>query len=69
MTQTLQECIRNEEKHDEILQHMAAGRDMYGMQTFDQHLAVLVQEKKVAMDEAKLHASKPDELERAMMVE
>jgi twitching motility protein PilT len=69
VTHTLQECMRNEDKHGEILQHMATGRDMYGMQTFDQHLAVLVQEKKVAMDEAKLHASKPDELERAMMVE
>jgi twitching motility protein PilT len=69
VTHTLQECIRDEQKHGEILGHMSSGREMYGMQTFDQHLAELVKAEKVTLDEAKMHASRPDELERSMLVE
>jgi twitching motility protein PilT len=69
VTHTVQGCIRDEEKHSEILQHIVSGRDMYGMQTFDQHLADLVRDKKVNLEEAKLHASKPDELERSLLVD
>jgi twitching motility protein PilT len=69
VTDTLQGCIRDEAKHGEILQHMVAGRDKYGMQTFDQHLADLVRHKKVSLEEAKLHASTPDEFQRSLLVE
>jgi twitching motility protein PilT len=69
VTHTLQECIRDEDKHGDILKHIQAGSEMYSMQTFDQHLVQLVAAGKVSLDEAKRVASKPDELERAMLVE
>jgi twitching motility protein PilT len=69
VTHTLQECIRDEEKHGEILRHISSGREMYGMQTFDQHFADLIKQKKITLEEAKKYASKPDELERSMLVE
>jgi twitching motility protein PilT len=69
VTHTLQECIRDEQKHGDILRHIESGREMYGMQTFDRHLADLVGKGKITLDEAKLFASKPDELARSMLVE
>lgn len=69
VTHTLQDCIRNPDKHGEILQHMVAGRDMYGMQTFDQHLADLVRAEKVTLETAKLAASSPADLERSLTLE
>jgi twitching motility protein PilT len=69
VTHTLQECIRDEQKHGDILRHIQSGREMYNMQTFDQHLADLINQGKIGLEEAKLAASKPDELERSMLVE
>jgi twitching motility protein PilT len=69
VTHTVQECIRVPDRHGEILQHMVKGREMYGMQSFDQHLVDLVKDHVVSLDTAKLVASKPGELERALLVE
>lgn len=69
VTHTLQECIRAPDKHGEILDHIAKGRDMYQMQTFDQHLSDLVAAKAITLENAKLHATRPADLERSMMME
>jgi twitching motility protein PilT len=69
VTHTLQECIRNPEKHVDILDHMSQGRDVYRMQTFDQHLGDLVKARKVTLETAKLAATNPADLERSIMLE
>jgi len=69
VTHTLQECIREVEKHGEILDHLGKGREMYGMQTFDQHLSEMVRNQVVALETAKEAATRPGELERALLVE
>lgn len=69
VTRTIQECIRNREKLGEIPANIAKGRDLYGMQTFDQHLAELFAQKKITLEVAKLAATNPDELERALTID
>jgi twitching motility protein PilT len=69
VTHAIQECIRQQERHNEIQEHIARGRDPYRMQTFDQHLMDLVRNNMVKLDVAKTAASVPAELDRAMLVE
>jgi twitching motility protein PilT len=69
VTRTIQECIRDPSKTGDIPSHMAKGSEIYGMQTFDQHLLALVKEGKVDLDVAKLASTNPAELERALMLE
>ena len=69
VTHTIQECIRNSEKHGEILQHIAAGREMYGTQSFDQHLADLVRANTVTLETAKVIATSATDLERSLTLE
>jgi len=69
ITRTIQECIRDPAKTAEIPAHMVKGTDMYGMQTFDQHLVELVKEGRVDLKVAKTASSKPEELDRALMLE
>jgi len=69
VTRTIQECIRDPSKTGDIPSHMAKGTEMYGMQTFDQHLLQLVKEGRVDLDVAKLSSTNPAELERAIMLE
>jgi twitching motility protein PilT len=69
VTRTIQECIRDPAKTADIPSHMMKGSEMYGMQTFDQHLVQLVKEGRVDVDAAKLASSNPAELERALMLE
>ncbi len=69
VTRTIQECIRDPAKTGDIPQHMVKGAEMYGMQTFDQHLLALVKDGKVDLDAAKLACNDPAELERAIMME
>ena len=68
VTKTIEECVKDPSKTDEILQHMARNRDL-GMQTFNQSLFDLVREGKVTTDAAKAASSHPDELERDLMVD
>lgn len=37
-TKSIQECIADPQKTDEIKDYIEKGRELYGMQTFDQHL-------------------------------
>ncbi len=69
VTRTIQECIRNPEKIGEIPHHMANGRDLYGMQTFDQHLIELFQQKKIAFEVAKMASTNPEEFQRSLTIE
>lgn len=69
VTRSIQECIRNAEKQSEIPHHMTNGRDLYGMQTFDQHLVELFQQKKVSFEVAKMAASNAEEFQRALTIE
>ena len=69
VTHTLQECISDTSRHHEIMEHIAKGRDIYGMQTFDQHLLELVQKKLISVEVAKTAASRPDEIQRALLLE
>jgi twitching motility protein PilT len=69
VTRTIQECIKDPGKSGELVGHMAKGREMYGMQTFDLHLLDLVKLGEVDLEVAKAAASNPSELERAIMLE
>jgi len=69
VTRTIQECIRDPSKTEDIAGHMAKGAEMYGMQTFDKHLLELVKGGMVDLEVAKVAASNPSELERALMLE
>jgi twitching motility protein PilT len=68
-THTIQDCIKNPEKTDEIVAHMERGRSPYGMQTFDQHLLQLFQEGKITLQVAKAAASSASEFERLLTLE
>jgi len=69
VTHTIQDCICKADAHGQIQDHIEKGRDMYGMQTFDQHLLEQVRNGLVSLEVAKMAASKPAELERAMMLD
>jgi twitching motility protein PilT len=69
VTHGVRECICDSSKTNEIQLYMEKGRDMYGMQTFDQHLLDLVRADRIDLETAKMSANKPDEFERSLMVE
>jgi len=68
VNKTIEMCLKNSEKTDEIMKHMANNRDV-GMQTFDQHLIELVKARKVSMDDAMIAAEQAEQLERDMTLE
>ncbi|MBL8149308.1 MAG: Flp pilus assembly complex ATPase component TadA, partial [Blastocatellia bacterium] len=68
-THTLQECIKNPEKTQEMAAHMERGREPYGMQTFDQHLLQLYKESKITLQVAKAAASSVNEFDRLLTLE
>jgi twitching motility protein PilT len=66
VTGTIRDCIRDPERVPEIADLIAEGRDHYGSQTFDQHLADLVREELVEFKVAKAHASNPSDFDLKM---
>ncbi len=60
-TQRVRELIENPARTKEIHDAIAAGKNPYGMVTFDQSLADLVQRRLVTYDEALANSSKPDD--------
>jgi twitching motility protein PilT len=68
VNKTIEMCLRNPEKTDEILKYMAKNRDL-GMQTFDQHLIELVKTRRISMDDAMVAAEQAEQLERDMTIE
>ena len=69
VTRTIQECIRHTDKLGEIPGHIAKGADLYGTQTFDQHIIALFNQKKISMEVARMAATNPDEMERSLTME
>jgi twitching motility protein PilT len=60
-TATIRDHIINEEKTYMIREAIAAGTSQYGMQTFDQSLFQLLQQRLITTEEALHNASNPDE--------
>jgi twitching motility protein PilT len=65
-TSTIRDLILEPERTDEIADLIAEGREQYGSQTFDQHLADLVKEDRVSFEVAKAAASNPSDFELKM---
>ncbi len=63
-TKSIQECIEDPSKTDTMKDFMEKGRDLYGMQTFDQHLTDLYLSKVITMEVAKHAATSPADFER-----
>ena len=66
VTATIREAILDKEKTGEIPDLMAEGREQYGSQTFDQHLADLVSQDLVAFEVARAAATNPSDFELKM---
>ncbi len=60
-TSRIRECIENPEKTKEIREAIAEGFTTYGMQTFDQSLMGLLNQKLVSYKEALRQSSNPDD--------
>jgi twitching motility protein PilT len=60
-TAFIRDHIINEEKTYMIREAIAAGTSQYGMQTFDQSLFHLLQQRLITLEEALHNASNPDE--------
>lgn len=69
VTQGIRDCICDSSKTNDIHLYIEKGRDIYGMQTFDQHLLALVRDGRIDIETAKQTANKPDEFDRSLMVE
>ncbi|HUF28994.1 MAG TPA: PilT/PilU family type 4a pilus ATPase [Gemmatimonadaceae bacterium] len=61
VTPTIRDLILEGERVTEIRDHMAEGREQYGSQTFDQHLAELVNAGEVSFEVAMANASRPSD--------
>jgi twitching motility protein PilT len=66
VTGTIRDAILDQEKTHEIYDLIAEGREQYGSQTFDQHLAELVAQDLVAFEVAKAAANNPSDFELRM---
>ena len=69
VTEGIRDCISDSAKTNDIQLYIEKGRDIYGMQTFDQHILSLVKAGRIDMVTAKQNANKPDELDRFLMLE
>jgi twitching motility protein PilT len=67
-TPTIRELIGDRNRVGEIRKHIAAGRDEAGMQTFEQHLADMVENDVVSLETARMTAPDPTEIERLIGV-
>jgi len=68
-TRTVREVIRRGDRLDELPRSMEQGKDLYGMQTFDQHLLELYQNGLLKLEVAKAAASNPEDFERSVTFE
>ncbi len=66
VTPAVRDMIADGKRIGEIRDYIADGRDQYGMQTFDQHLADLVQEGVVTFETAMAAATNPSDFELKM---
>jgi twitching motility protein PilT len=63
-TKSTQECIGDPAKTAMMKEFIEKGRDIYGMQTFDQHLTDLYKQGIIDLDTAKAAATSPADFER-----
>jgi twitching motility protein PilT len=68
-TQTIQDCISDPEKTAMIKEYIEKGREMYRMQTFDQHLTELYREGLITLETAKAAATSASDFERNLSFE
>jgi len=66
-TQSIQECIADPFKTDTMKEHMEKGRELYGMQTFDQHLTDLYTAGTIDMAAARTAATSAADFERNLI--
>jgi len=66
VTSTIRDLILDAGRTAEIREYIAEGREQYGMQTSDQHLADLVQSGDVTFEVALANASRPSDFELQM---
>jgi len=66
MTSTIRDCVRDQDRMEEISDLIEEGRDHYGSQTFDQHLTDLVRSGAVAFEVAKAAANNPADFDLKM---
>ena len=69
VTRTVRECIRTPGRLGDIPELMKRGRDLYGMQLFDQHLLELVAQQRISLEVAMYAATNPEEFERSLSIE
>ncbi|GAC1599746.1 MAG: hypothetical protein NVS4B10_11090 [Myxococcales bacterium] len=65
-TESIKEFIVDENRTGEIADYLAKNRDIYGTQSFDQHLSELYRAGSITLDVAKGAASNPNDFERAL---
>ena len=65
-TPTIRDLILDSSRTGEIPDYVAAGRDQYGMQTFDQHLEELVNEDVVEFGVALAASTRPSDFQLKM---
>jgi twitching motility protein PilT len=68
-TEAIKEYITDPERTHEITDYLAKNRDIYGTQSFDQHLSELYRAGAITLDVAKAAASNPSDFERALSFE
>lgn len=68
-TRTAREYIRRGDRLNDLVGIMDQGRDLYGMQTFDQHLLALYKAGHLKQEVAKAAATTPEDFERAVTFE
>jgi twitching motility protein PilT len=66
MTSTIRDCVRDRDRLDEIKDLIEEGREVYGSQTFDQHLMELVRANIVEFEIAKAAANNPGDFDLKM---
>jgi len=66
VTPSIRDLILDKDRTGEIRDFIAEGRDQYGMQTFDQHLADLVTNDEVEFEVAIAASSRPSDFELKM---
>jgi len=68
-TRTVREHIRRGDRLAELYNIIVQGKDLYGMQTFDQHLLDLYKEGHLKIEVAKSAATNPEDFERSITIE
>ena len=66
MTSTIRDCVRDQDRMDQISDLIEEGREHYGSQTFDQHLMELVKAESVDFEVAKSAANNPADFDLKM---